>query len=361
MSDQFLDVRRRAPGGGRRDRVDPQPAPRPDGQRPSRCRSPPRSWSRGTRSISLVQSALECLPDELRQARWLLREREEFMAERNREAEALMDDVRAQAEHMVQRTEIVRQANSVAQRILDDANEEARTLRHQAEDFVRHQAGRHGDRAGPADPDGPGGPGQAGRARRWTRAGRRGSRDGGGRLLRPGPVLMAAPTPSWCTWPACAATTGRPLHEVGGARWPRPARSTRPGIDPGRSVVPAGAEVEVDVILTALRGRDRRRGHRDGPLGRASAAAAPSRRRASCAFASTSGSSTTRWPGVRRGALPDRRRHHRPGAVGPRRRRARAAHGAAVPGRLRRAVPAVRRQPQRGRMRLRCPTRPPVG
>jgi len=85
---------------------------------------------------SLVQAALECLPDELRQARWLLRERDEFMAERTREAEALMDEVRAQAEHMVQRTEIVRQANAVAQRILDDANEEARALRHQAEDFV---------------------------------------------------------------------------------------------------------------------------------------------------------------------------------------------------------------------------------
>jgi hypothetical protein len=86
--------------------------------------------------ISLVQAGLESLPDELRQARWLLREREEFMAERSREAEALMDEVRAQAEHMVQRTEIVRQANAVAQRILDDANEEARALRHQAEDFV---------------------------------------------------------------------------------------------------------------------------------------------------------------------------------------------------------------------------------
>jgi cell division septum initiation protein DivIVA len=36
---------------------------------------------------------------------------------------------------MVQRTEIVRQANSVAQRILDDANDEARTMRHEAEDF----------------------------------------------------------------------------------------------------------------------------------------------------------------------------------------------------------------------------------
>ena len=84
---------------------------------------------------SLLESGLDSLPDELRQARWLLREREEFMAERTREAEALMDEVRAQAEQMVQRTEIVRQANAVAQRILDDANEEARSLRHQAEDF----------------------------------------------------------------------------------------------------------------------------------------------------------------------------------------------------------------------------------
>ncbi len=85
---------------------------------------------------ALVQTALDALPEELRQARWLLRERDVFMAERQREAEALMSEVRAQAEQMVQRTEIVRQANAVAQRILDDANEEARALRNQAEDFV---------------------------------------------------------------------------------------------------------------------------------------------------------------------------------------------------------------------------------
>jgi len=85
--------------------------------------------------VGLLQSALDRLPDELRQARWLLREREEFLAERSKEADALMEDVRAQAEKMVQRTEIVRQANSVAQRILDDANDEARTMRHEAEDF----------------------------------------------------------------------------------------------------------------------------------------------------------------------------------------------------------------------------------
>lgn len=83
----------------------------------------------------VLTAALERLPDELRQARWLLREKEEFLADRAREADALMADVRAQAEHMVSRSEVVRQANLVAQRVLDDANEEARRLRHQAEDY----------------------------------------------------------------------------------------------------------------------------------------------------------------------------------------------------------------------------------
>jgi hypothetical protein len=84
----------------------------------------------------VLQSALDRMPDEIRQARWLLKEREEFIAEKNREADALLEEVRVQAERMVQRTEIVRQANHVAQRVLDDANEEARRLRHEAEDYA---------------------------------------------------------------------------------------------------------------------------------------------------------------------------------------------------------------------------------
>jgi hypothetical protein len=84
----------------------------------------------------LLQAALDRMPDELRQARWLLKEREEFLAEKGREADALLEEVRVQAERMVQRTEIVRQANHVAQRILDDANEEARRMRHEAEDYA---------------------------------------------------------------------------------------------------------------------------------------------------------------------------------------------------------------------------------
>jgi nitrogen fixation/metabolism regulation signal transduction histidine kinase len=84
----------------------------------------------------LLQGALDRMPEELREARWLLKEREEFLADKEREAEAILEEVRVQAERMVQRTEVVRQANHVAQRILDDANEEARRLCHEAEDYA---------------------------------------------------------------------------------------------------------------------------------------------------------------------------------------------------------------------------------
>ena len=85
--------------------------------------------------LEILHAALDRLPEEMRQARWLLRERDEFLQARQREADGMLEEVRAQAERMVQRTEIVRQANQVAQRILEDAREEARRLRHEAEDF----------------------------------------------------------------------------------------------------------------------------------------------------------------------------------------------------------------------------------
>jgi hypothetical protein len=85
--------------------------------------------------LSVLQRAIERLPEDMRQARWLLRERDDFLAQRQREADELLEEVRAQAERMVQRTEIVRQANQVAQRILEDARAESRRLRHEADDY----------------------------------------------------------------------------------------------------------------------------------------------------------------------------------------------------------------------------------
>ena len=83
----------------------------------------------------LLEDALDRLPEELKRARWMLKEREEFLAKTRREAEDILDQARAAAERMVQRTEIVREAAHTASRLVDDARETSSRLRLEAEDY----------------------------------------------------------------------------------------------------------------------------------------------------------------------------------------------------------------------------------
>ena len=83
----------------------------------------------------LLEEALDRLPDELKQARWMLKEREEFLAKTQRDADDILDAARVRAERMVQRQEIVREATHTAQRLVDEAREEASRLRLEAEDY----------------------------------------------------------------------------------------------------------------------------------------------------------------------------------------------------------------------------------
>ena len=85
--------------------------------------------------LELLEEAINRLPDELRQARWLLREREEFLAKVQAEADDILAAARARAERMVQRTEIVREAKLVARNTVQDARDVANRLKHEAEDY----------------------------------------------------------------------------------------------------------------------------------------------------------------------------------------------------------------------------------
>lgn len=86
--------------------------------------------------VGLLQDALACLPDEIRQARWMLKERQDFMAKTQREADEIVEAARVQAERMVQRTEVVRAAETRARQINEAAEADARRLRHETEDFL---------------------------------------------------------------------------------------------------------------------------------------------------------------------------------------------------------------------------------
>lgn len=85
--------------------------------------------------LEMLDEALERLPDELRAARWLLKEREEFLAKTRRDADDILDAARARAERMVQRTEVVKAAELRARHSIDTADEEARRLRLECEDY----------------------------------------------------------------------------------------------------------------------------------------------------------------------------------------------------------------------------------
>ncbi|MDQ1356418.1 MAG: hypothetical protein QOG44_791, partial [Acidimicrobiaceae bacterium] len=85
--------------------------------------------------LELLDEAVERLPEELKQARWLLKERQDFLEKMQREGEEILEAARVRAERMVQRTEIVREAQHTARRTVDDAREESRRLRHEAEDY----------------------------------------------------------------------------------------------------------------------------------------------------------------------------------------------------------------------------------
>ncbi|MEJ7583712.1 MAG: hypothetical protein WKF43_06380 [Acidimicrobiales bacterium] len=85
--------------------------------------------------LDLLGEAIDRLPGELKAARWLLKEREEFLAKARSEGEELTDAARTRAEAMVQRTEVVKAAELRARRIVDAAEAESRRLRHECEDF----------------------------------------------------------------------------------------------------------------------------------------------------------------------------------------------------------------------------------
>jgi cell division septum initiation protein DivIVA len=85
--------------------------------------------------LDLLGEAIDRLPEELRAARWLLKEREEYLANVKLEGEEILDAARTRAERMVQRTEVVKASELRSRRILEAAESESRRLRHECEDF----------------------------------------------------------------------------------------------------------------------------------------------------------------------------------------------------------------------------------
>jgi cell division septum initiation protein DivIVA len=86
--------------------------------------------------LELVQAALAELPEEIKQARWVVKDREELLAKGRKDAEGLLERARQEQARLVSEQEVVQGAQDEAQRIVSEAQEQARQMRLEAEDYV---------------------------------------------------------------------------------------------------------------------------------------------------------------------------------------------------------------------------------
>jgi hypothetical protein len=86
--------------------------------------------------LEIVDAARAELPEEIKQARWIVRDREELLMKARRDAETIVEKANAERNWIVSETEVARTAREQAGRTLADAEERARQMRLEAEDYV---------------------------------------------------------------------------------------------------------------------------------------------------------------------------------------------------------------------------------
>ncbi len=75
-------------------------------------------------------------PDELKQARWIVKERQEMLEEAEKEANRILEEARDRALSLAGEQEVVRMAEAQAADILDKARTQEREIRLGAEDYA---------------------------------------------------------------------------------------------------------------------------------------------------------------------------------------------------------------------------------
>lgn len=84
----------------------------------------------------IIDEIRATLPDELKQARWIVKERQEMIEEAEKEARRILDEAHERAEEMVVDTEIVKMADKRANEMMDAAQAKEREIRLGAEDYA---------------------------------------------------------------------------------------------------------------------------------------------------------------------------------------------------------------------------------
>ena len=84
----------------------------------------------------LLDQMRATIPEEIKQARWIVKERQEMLAEAKREAERILREARERQDRLISQEEITKQAERGAEDIIEDARAREREIRLGAEDYA---------------------------------------------------------------------------------------------------------------------------------------------------------------------------------------------------------------------------------
>lgn len=86
--------------------------------------------------LELIEGLRQALPEEIKQARWVVKDREELLTKARRDAEGLVEKGRNEQARLLGKEEVVGRAFDESERILAEAREQARQIRLEAEDYI---------------------------------------------------------------------------------------------------------------------------------------------------------------------------------------------------------------------------------
>ncbi|MGH2738993.1 MAG: hypothetical protein ACRDH6_00695 [Actinomycetota bacterium] len=86
--------------------------------------------------VGLIEEIRQALPEEIKQARWVVRDREELLAKARRDAEAVLERARTEQARLISHQEVVRRATEEADRLFREAQEQAKQIKGEADDYV---------------------------------------------------------------------------------------------------------------------------------------------------------------------------------------------------------------------------------
>jgi len=86
--------------------------------------------------FEMVDEIRASYPDEIKQARWIVKERQQMLDEAEKQAQQSIEDAKRKAQELASETEVVNLAQRQARDLIDKARDQERQIRLGAEDYA---------------------------------------------------------------------------------------------------------------------------------------------------------------------------------------------------------------------------------